>query len=617
MDINITNLLTLKSINELFKHHFLIPSYQRGYRWTKTQVTRLLDDILQFSNKSKKTDGEFYCLQPIVVKKTTDGNYEVIDGQQRLTTVFLILKYLEDIIKTNYPKFSFTPPVYDTKTDISSFLKNVSEKTVEEAMGNIDFYHIWNAYNTIKKWFSSEDKDNIRPDYVKTLLSHTGSSNGENIIDGANNIRVIWYEVEETKGNDSIDIFTRLNIGKIPLTNAELVRALFLQKENFADDNAELKQLQIASEWDVIEKALQNDEFWFFIYNTKNPIRYDNRIEYIFDLMKGRTKECEEYFTFYEFIKDFPANNRDSISIDRVWLKIKEYFLTFEAWHDNYELYHYIGYLIDSIDKGDSDAEHTKNIIKTISSLKRAAETESKTDFINSLKNEIRNHVNCDLDKLGYGNKDKVRKVLLLFNIQTVLETQKSDMRFPFHKYKFENWDIEHVCSLTDNKITTPMERKQWIEDIFEYFTGEKELMEVKNYIADGKLDKDEDKVIKAMCNTLIRFREAEKIEKEEFDAVFKEMQKYFKEDDQLDNRDDISNLALLDYATNRSYGNSFFPIKRKRIISNDKKGIFTPIATKNLFLKYYSSKQSDIMYWTKDDAGYYRAAIKETLADF
>jgi len=72
-----------------------------------------------------------------------------------------------------------------------------------------------------------------------------------------------------------------------------------------------------------------------------------------------------------------------------------------------------------------------------------------------------------------------------------------------------------------------------------------------------------------------------------------------------------------LDAATNRSYGNSFFPIKRKRIIENDKNGIFVPIATKNLFLKYYSKKMGEIMYWSSNDADNYLAAIKATLEDF
>lgn len=66
---------------------FYIPSYQRGYRWSETEVVRLLDDIYQNGKKN-------YCLQPVVVRKKED-QYELIDGQQRLTTLYLIYKYME------------------------------------------------------------------------------------------------------------------------------------------------------------------------------------------------------------------------------------------------------------------------------------------------------------------------------------------------------------------------------------------------------------------------------------------------------------------------------------------------------------------------------------------
>ena len=62
---------------------FYVPSYQRGYRWDETQVTALLNDVY-------KNGENPYCLQPIVVRKGDNGRYELIDGQQRLTTLYII-----------------------------------------------------------------------------------------------------------------------------------------------------------------------------------------------------------------------------------------------------------------------------------------------------------------------------------------------------------------------------------------------------------------------------------------------------------------------------------------------------------------------------------------------
>ncbi len=610
MDTNQTNQLVLKSINQLFEYSFFIPAYQRGYRWTNTQVIQLLDDVWNFAkNPPPQEQGKedpFYCLQPIVVKKHREKEREVIDGQQRLTTIFLILHYFNEMWigkqKIKEPEISYeTRPDsakfisslevdiedFDTKLKIDEALNRIKLKSNVQPKDNIDYYHIANAYKSIHFW-------------VQQMGNKLDNNKLQSIFQ--NDTKVIWYEVEETENNNSIDIFTRLNIGKIPLTNAELIKALFLQKGNFAEEKATLKQIQIASEWDIIEKTLQDNAFWLFIYNPDNHLKYDNRIEYIFDLIKGRTKDSEYYHTFNEFYRDFSKNLKNKKpDIDKIWLEIKKYFLTLEEWFKNYVLFHYAGYLIDC---GIS-----------INTIKEKSSGRNKDDFKSYLKNEIRKQVDCNIDEIEYGNKS-IKKILLLFNIQTVLETQKSDMRFPFHKYKSEDWDIEHVCSQTDKTISGN-KRLAWVNDILEYFTGTTDIENAKNFSNDLEDNEGTAENIKEICNSLIKLKEDEQFEDEQFYSSFELVQKYFREDNQTEEKDDISNLALLDSTTNRSYGNSFFPIKRKRIIENDSKGIFVPIATKNLFLKYYSQKLGEVMYWSSDDAKDYLEAIKNTLKDF
>ena len=111
--------ISMKSIGELKNFKFAIPNYQRGYRWTSQQVKELLDDIWEFSDKEKDTS-LIYCIQPLVVcdkKKDTENlvtdikkldnwddickfvkkniqTWEVIDGQQRLTTISIIMQML-------------------------------------------------------------------------------------------------------------------------------------------------------------------------------------------------------------------------------------------------------------------------------------------------------------------------------------------------------------------------------------------------------------------------------------------------------------------------------------------------------------------------------------------
>lgn len=586
------NILEMLEIYKLLEFDFFIPSYQRGYRWTKKQVKALLDDIWEFRNKSPKVD-EYYCLQPIVVTQNRESDivqWELIDGQQRLTTIYIILNYFNSRYteENRNPIFSLH---YKTREDSKTYLKHI---TKAEKDANIDYHFIYEASETVREWFKS--KSNFINDFESILLNKT---------------KIIWYEVKDLTTNP-IDIFTRINIGKIPLTNSELVKALFLQKINFTSDKT-IKQIRIASEWDEIEKKLQDDSFWYFIYNPKASVVYENRIEYIFDLLQEKHKEYEEYYTFYKFntqFEDEKSKNEGKVNVEDQWLKVKKYFLTLEEWFNDRELYHLIGFLIE--DNYD------------INKLKSASSESKKSEFIIFLKSQIRDKLRAvQLDTLDYYQHPKlIKKTLLLFNIQTILSTQKAEIRFPFDKYKNENWDIEHVNSQTEQTIDKSS-RKEWAVDILEYFTGE------TGYSVSFKTDSGQtqreiqveiiesfETLKKDFCVRLLKILDSDKPDDKHFERLYDDLLVNFKEK-QFEQNDSISNLALLDENTNRGYGNAMFPIKRKRIIENDRNGVFVPICTKNLFLKYYSKQMGDVMYWQKSDGDDYLKAMKKVLKEY
>lgn len=108
------DVITLKPVKDLLGMNFFIPDYQRGYRWTKQQALDLLNDILHFAANNEKGEEEIYCIQPLVVQrkeveilekiktatsvaeveKYLKGSWNVVDGQQRLTTIHIILSAL-------------------------------------------------------------------------------------------------------------------------------------------------------------------------------------------------------------------------------------------------------------------------------------------------------------------------------------------------------------------------------------------------------------------------------------------------------------------------------------------------------------------------------------------
>ena len=550
------NILELKTINELQNFEFYIPSYQRGYRWRTNEVEDLLKDISEFTPRPVDDSDEktWYCLQPIVIKKRDDGKFEVIDGQQRLTTIYLILyninsRYIEE---ERSPLFELN---YETRTNSTDFLKKLTKEVTNN--DNIDFHYISNAYRTIDNWMR---KPNFNRNDFESKFKF--------------NAKVIWYESKE---EDSIAIFTRINIGKIPLTNAELIKALFLNNSNFdknKNDRIRLKQLEISSEWDTIEHSLRNDRFWYFL--NGNDMR-TNRIEFIFDLINTEKDSSDNYSTFRFFNKKFQNKNQETIKNN--WLEIKGYFQRFQEWYEERDLYHKIGYLVtvESI---------------SIQELYDKSKDLTKTEFRDLLDETIKDDLSkVSLDTLQYGDKN-VKKVLLLYNILTMLNNENDNSYFPFDIYKRDSWDIEHITSIMD---TLPTHKKAWLSDAKVFIDENTENgVDLKNRANTCSCEDDE-----------------------LFEVLFKDIVKHFNSHLKDEDINDISNLSLLDSETNRGYKNAVFPLKRKTIIDREKAGTFIPICTKNVFLKYFSSYPPKISFWTQEDRENYYNDLEKILSKY
>ena len=553
-----SNTISLKSISELLDCSFIIPAYQRGYRWTDLEVNDLLDDIWEFTQRDGKPKNEFYCLQPVVVSRNGTG-YSVIDGQQRLTTIYIILSVLKDITRLLTEK-CFTIE-YQTRKDSQSFLKDIDLSRRTE---NIDYFYICKAYDAITRWFSNKQGP-AKVDFLNSILRNEESGN---------NVKVIWYEIDQTL--DPIDIFTRINMGKIPLTNAELVKALFMKNENFSGDlNVKrLRQLETANEWDNIENSLRADEFWHFLTNGQQD--YDNHIEFIFDLMVN-TSAPDKYHTFRFFNQQF----KSSAEVATAWQDVKAHFLTFSEWFEDRKYFHLVGYLIA---QG-----------KELRELKKYAAGRTKSEFEEYLKDEIRAYVQCNIDELNYDeDRPKIKRVLLLFNVLTLLANRNSNVRFQFGRYKNERWDIEHIHSVQSEMPEAPNHQVDWLKEVLQLTQDAGLRSRISNYV-----------------NSPVDSRN------EEFVTLYTDVLKEFSEGNKIEDVNDISNLALLDSGTNRGYKNAVFPVKRKAIIEKDKSGTFLPLCTKNVFLKYYTEEVDQMTYWGKSDRAAYLNAVKAILKDF
>lgn len=620
------NKIEIKSVSELLNMKFFIPDYQRGYRWTTQQVKDLLEDIHDFSTKECKSPGEFYCLQPLVVRQmpeqekqicnlsVNDTWYEVIDGQQRLTTLYLMLIALNSAIKTlRLPSNLYELRYQRDANRATSFLSSVA--TLSEAdCTQIDYYHMSRAYLYIKERFGSGEIN--LGDFCNVLLKHSISAENP-LKDTANNVRFIWYEsVDE----NPIKVFTRLNIGKIGLTNGELIKALMLNRHNFSDDaTLKLRQQEIASQWDDIEYTLQKEDFWLFLHDT--GYTRPTRIDFLFDLVCEQNRlhlsdeevksiGSDEYKTFRYFNAYFKQNGA---SIDVCWNIVKSYFQTFVEWYDDLQLYHYVGFLIS--------VEGRQTIERLLTEWNKAGH---RQEFLQFLKKKIKSLLDEGLKfnerEGGDGSqKWKYRSILLFHNIQTVINQNENEVKnnkyelgsfykFPFHLYKKESWDVEHINSVTENDLDTPEAEAEWLVNIY---NGVKEDIQekIRSYFESDKEDKK---------------------------GLFDEIKASFliPEGWKSEEKNKLCNYTLLDSSTNRSYGNAIFSAKRRIIISKDRGlsmpiprlsqdkqhvvfkdekkivSAFVPPCTKYVFLKYYSSVVGDTNYWTKEDAEAYKNDI-------
>ena len=573
MDNNIA--LETKFVSAI-KGTFYIPDYQRGYRWGKDEVQRLLDDI--YSNGKKD-----YYLQPIVVRRMNNGLYELIDGQQRLTTLFLIYRYKQNTDSSfSGPAFSLE---YKTREKSKEFLEKIDFTRRKE---NIDFWFIANAYQTIKSWFEA---DSSARDIVFTYL--------------AQNVKIIWYEVGERE--DPVSLFTRLNIGKIPLTNAELIKAMFLSSNGAVRE----RQKEIALQWDNMERELHQDSFWYFL--TNNTEDYQTRIDLILELMAKKPKNnSQKYYTFFtlsKHIDELKKHNKNiEKELDNLWEKIQHTFLTLKDWYEDFEFYHKIGYLISS--------EHL-----TLQEIFEKSK-KKKSEFRKDLNEYIRSSIalkDRDYRELDY-HKDyeRIKRLLLLFNVESV--RQKQEQRFPFDKFKAGGkgknfpWSLEHIHAQQSEGLAKQKEWKEWL-----YRHIDSVLTVTENTT---KEIQEEGKKLAAEMTQKSR-AEYNFAHKEDFEILQKKVIKILStpEDGQAEGGryvDSISNLALLRLDNNIVLSNSTFSVKRNKIIEMDKNGEYIPFCTRMVFLKYYTqSNDNQLHFWGEKDRNAYEKQLGEVLKSY
>ena len=605
--------MAITSIDKLMGRTFFVPGYQRGYRWGRQEVEALLNDLWEFY---LQTDGEknvFYCLQPIVLYKDEQARENLLDGQQRLTTIYLLLSYLDTRRREEgYDKPLFTLE-YATREDSADFLaKKLFDSEESEEASNVDYHYMRAAYGYIKDWFTQAPKHpGAAAKLIPLLLDEDGKGP---------NVRVIEYHIEDN--SNPIDVFLRLNQGKIPLTDAELTKALFLQSDKY--DALLLPYVSpkldlIASEWYAYEQQLSVPKFWHFIspYDAQST---PPSIRLLLELAardlqsatsnkntpelwepKKYTHPC--YTIFSDYLQGYSGEERLK-KIGEIWERIYTIFGLISEWYEDQELYHYVGYLMCT--------EPSKRIT-LLRKLLKQAKTCTAPEFKASLRRKIGKKIEAIcLNELSYEERPAdIHWVLLLHNIHQHIFTSEQ-IRFPFDLYTEEKWSLEHIYAQQSEPLRKREEQIGFIEEHIATFRQD----------AFGD-DKETSSLIVRLEDIRSQIQEPEKTESERVSLFENALElitafevKHMGDTGSLHG---LQNLCLLSRGVNSALSNRTFARKREvmREIVMTATQEYIPMATRRVFLKYYSASPKDNAYWRREDAEAYMEHIRSVCKHY
>ena len=693
----------LRALIEL-EGNFIIPGYQRGYRWNGQQIYDFLNDIFEFYEQFKNgKENKIYFLQPVVVmenynegtgndEKENEPEINIVDGQQRLTTVLLLNAVLLNLLNTSnkyVPKnidyrksikkpldrddiyfdkavdynFSNDSPIkidkprldikknkvinytltINTRNESDEFLKRIAKgiKPTEKECDSIDLYFLYNAYDKIRRYISNNVDKNIN------WIDFYGIF--------ANQVKVLWYVIDNSDSGGEIAAFTRLNSGKIPLTNAELSRAALLNpayyksKDN-KDDNQNLPDIEterglISIGWDNLEYELRKPEFWGFLGFSENDHllnfkdeRYQTRIDFLLDFhFNKKSNEDNKLASFSALQNELKKAEIEKFAkknVKQIWESIQLDLWKLQTWYDDNDLYHWIGYLFAEKQMNQALFLNFKNLEKD--ALKKKVKSIVKEFYPDEVK----------FGEYTYDtNKEECKKFLFLYNVEFVrsMKTAGKKPRYDFSAHHQKKWTIEHINAQNVEGLNTKEQWLTWLEGHLEVLTSifptdsfqktdaprkkdavqhlsdhVEELMEklqssqrfkseLGEYSKQFKLPETKDEFL-TLSECILQFFDKRAGETNALDGDKAPGETNVRDEDDVH---ELSNLALLDGSANSALNNSIFRVKQNKIVEEMKQGNFIPPATQAVFLRLFSMEEQGKLYWTVKDRQAYQDDIK------
>ncbi|MFN8274774.1 MAG: DUF262 domain-containing protein [Flavobacteriaceae bacterium] len=576
-------------LKEHDKSYYSIPHYQRGYKWEPKNVEKLLDDIDNFEHANDK----FYCLQNITIVEKNNF-FNVIDGQQRLTTLTLLLSFLKkkELVynKVRFPENSIRK---ETNKFLNEIVTNASVEFPQNSweafseknphFDHQDIYHIYNVCEAIENWFVEKERLEITFDrdvFTDKLLK---------------SVKVIVNKIEGATNEEKV--FGNLNSKRVPLDGADLIRAILITRVANEEGKRESdiknivrvneRRVKIGWELDQINNWWSQNEvknyFSKLVKIQSEEIGVGNKlfdefrypINYLYLLFAE--KKGEKKLTL-ELIE---KNNNDALGLYKEIFKLHS---TLQDWFQDREIYHFVAYLFNH-----------KRTIQFNSLWKTWGESATRDEFKQKLKQQMLELLLVEGELIDFSdttinwyhdNPEKLVEVLVLMDvIYSLKENQNFLPHFAFTK---KSNDIEHIFPQNPKEVS---KQKEYIDFLNKTQVTKDKQFDLKDF--DSK--KDDEKYQENVKSFIDKQTGAFKI-------------------------NSIGNLVLLYSSLNKSISNSKYADKRSKIVSYYHSGNFIQPHTFSVFVRNFNSddnKNQDYEHWTNLDIEANAKFISKTIKNF
>jgi len=555
---------------------FNIPAYQRGYKWGSKSdndpVPVLLNDLW---STFQKDSAKKYYLQYITISKR--GNLiEVIDGQQRLTTLSIMIStfclFLDDIenIALNKLKYTIKPSIFDNHIYLKDEFKRFIDQSWSEngidlqgnTVNNQDVFYIHQASRKIYEFLQDKEEDLIEEFYDFLI----------------NQVMIIVNSVEAHIPGEKV--FKNLNSKKVPLTEVDLIKALLITKVSRNSGNSDSKKhfreileirATIGRKWDEISAQSNDGAFSSFFFTESKGFEGLLMLVAAMNGYEHSVNDNDRHYPLFNFFNNHSENAR------RLFEEICLFYQILSDWFEKPKTHNLLGYAFFC--KGNKQ-DFRFNFIKE-------NHRQRKDELIQKLLN-IRNAKLPDNPLvLKYSETNtEIHNLLLAISVfpkYIQLDTKHkevNEIKFDFYAFQKLDWTLEHIFPQSPEGKDRVLTSEQKVK-VIEMLGGEENI----------------DPNIKIILDLPER------------DDTQKQV--YYEALKSIGRLNEIGNMALLSHSVNASIGCGFFDEKRNLILRHMQNGKFVPLHTFNVFSKtILNESPGDLMAWSKDDIANHTSAL-------